>query len=168
MGKRTFHSRSAFRAALPVVLAILFAALPKPAPAFDRLLVSIMPAKVIEALDGKNRISEYTIEVSGGRIYGFVKIPEDWRIKVKDVEAPQLEAFAVHTAAYMTAEDVRKGTLSDFLIIEARPDWGDFDIKADFSIDVYMEDEERHLLLGKKDMHIIPGKATIESRAPHE
>jgi len=55
-------------------------------------------------------------------------------------------------------EDIKKGVFNKFLIIEAWPDEGSFDIKAHFTVDVFMKEKEKHILIEKKDMVVTPVK----------
>lgn len=125
----------------------------------DRFVISIPVEKIVEALRERDRISEYTVELSAGRVYSVLKIPEGWTIKVEEHQAPQVVAYASHGAGFLTAEALKKGAFSAFLVIETKPpNWGPLDIKAHFTVDVFMKEEEKHILIEKKDMVITPLK----------
>ena len=122
----------------------------------EKLIISIPTEKLIDTLHTNDRISEYTINIYHGRIYGILKIPDDWWINGKDVEQPQLKAWAFHGTGYLTKEDIKNGAFDRFLIIETEQDEGSFDLKAHFTVDVSMREKQRHLLIEKKDMIIKP------------
>jgi hypothetical protein len=126
--------------------------------AFDRFTISISDRQLLCALTDRNRITQYTVSVWAGRVVGMLRIEEDWHIEVNNDQRPQIKAFAGHGAGWLTADDVRMGAFRDFIVIEVRPDWGALDVKVDLAIDVFMKEEENHILIEKKDMVITPLK----------
>lgn len=124
----------------------------------ERFIVSIPADNTTRYLQEGDRLAKYTIDISAGRVYGITNLPRDWWIKLKYMESPDVEAFAFHGAGYLTSEMIKKGLFTDFLIIETEAGWGPLDIKADFTIDVLMEENPKHVVIEKKDMVITPLK----------
>jgi hypothetical protein len=125
----------------------------------ERFVISMPVEKLIGHLKGGRRIIDYKIEISGGRVYSVMKIPDDWSIKVdyrRVKNIPQFAAYAGHGVSWLTVDDIKnkEGLFEKFLVIETVKGEGKFDIKAYFEIDVPMEDKTEHIVLEKKDMVI--------------
>jgi hypothetical protein len=123
----------------------------------DKFLVTIPADKLIGHLDAGKRITGYKLQTSG-RIYAVLKIPLDWSVRVlQGVELLPLEAEAGHGAGWLTIEDVKLGAFEDFLIIEVHSERGvELKIKADFSVDIPMQEEKEHFTIDEKDMVMVP------------
>jgi hypothetical protein len=122
----------------------------------ERFMVSIPVEKIASALGKGDRISECTIEILPGRVYSILKIPDDWWISSKDGELPQLKAWAFHGAGYLALADIKQGMFDSFLVIETWPEEGPFDIRAYLTIDLFMKEKPKRILIEKKDMVITP------------
>lgn len=122
----------------------------------EQFMLSIPAKKIISQIEKRDRVSGYTIDMSVGRVYSIMKIPDDWWIEGKDVEPPQLKAWAFHGTGFLTVEEIEKGIFSQFLVIETWPDEGQFDIKINLIIDLFMKEKEQCLIFDKNDLIISP------------
>jgi len=126
----------------------------------DRFIVSIPGDRLLSVLNENNRISEYSVMISAGRVYSVMKIPADWVVKVEEhPETPSLMAHASHGAGYLGANALRNGVFTEFLVVESKPkDWGQFEIRVRFTIDIFMEENPQYIIIEKKDILIVPIK----------
>ena len=125
----------------------------------EKFEVSIPFDKIDVLLKKGDRISAYTVEMNVGRVYSILKIADDWWTKSKDVEIPQLEAWAFHGTGYLSIDDIKKeGFFNKFLVIETWPEEGTFDITVKFTLENLMEEKPKHILIKKKDITIAPIK----------
>jgi len=120
-------------------------------------VVSIPVEKLITQLQDGKRITQYTIKLSSARVYGVVKIPDDWWITIKpEIEDQQIKASAGHGASWLTIENVIQGAFDKFLIIEADKEGCKLQIVIDISIDIPSDEEEKHIRIETKDLKIAP------------
>jgi hypothetical protein len=125
----------------------------------ERFLISIPDEKITRQLGRHDRISEYRVKISIGRVDGIMKIPEDWRIKTNDIESPQLEAWGFHGAGFLDLKDINQGVFKNFLTVEAYSDKkGLFDLKVFLTVEPFMEETPKQIIIEKKDIIITPMK----------
>lgn len=125
----------------------------------EELMISIPTEKIAEGLKEGDRISEFKIELYAGQIYGILKIADDWWVKTKYAETPQVYAWAFHGAGFLSVNDIKKQNLfNNFLTIKTWPEDGEFDITVYFTLENAMEEKPKHMSIKKKDMTISPIK----------
>jgi hypothetical protein len=122
-------------------------------------LISIPSEKVIPHLEKANRITTYKIKLSAGRLCGVAKIPMDWWIRVEPEKEPyQVQAEAGHGASWLAIKDIKEGAFDKFLVIKALTKKERLKIRAELSINIPMEEQEKHVTLEEKDMLLVPYK----------
>ena len=126
----------------------------------DKYSVSIPVPILTNYLQFGNRITGYKLHISTGRIYSLIKIKRDWWIHINpELEEYQLEAEAGHGASWMTKSDIENGSLSEFLVIEIDPQSEESvlpELSVDLAIDSPDKEEEKHVIIGNKDILFIP------------
>jgi hypothetical protein len=122
-------------------------------------VVSIPSEKVLPHLEKGNRITVYKIKLSAGRLCGVAKIPTDWWIRVEPEGEPyQVQAEAGHGVSWLAILDIREGAFDKFLIIKALPKNGSLQIRAELSIAIPGEKQEKQVIIEEKDLLLIPYK----------
>jgi hypothetical protein len=122
-------------------------------------IISIPSEKVIPHLEKANRITTCKIKLSAGRLWGVTKIPLDWRIRIEPEKEPyQVQAEAGHGASWLSIKDIKEGAFDKFLVIKTLSKNRRLKIRAEFSINIPMGEQEKHLILEEKDMLLVPYK----------
>ena len=84
----------------------------------ERYIVTIPGETIIKKLQKDERISEYEVTLSDGRVYGLLKVPEDWEIRIHYDDNPVIEASASHGASQLSVDDINNGAFKEFLSVE--------------------------------------------------
>lgn len=129
----------------------------------ERFVISIPSEKILTHLQNGKRILAYSIQLPNSEVYGLMKIPSDWIIRIDNYPPDRLKADAGHGVSYLTPDDIKNGVFKDFLIVQPSEGEGNLDIKASFEINIPLEEEPRILVIEKKDMIITPMVDTTTS-----
>lgn len=122
-------------------------------------IISIPSEKIIPHLEKANRITTCKIKLSAGRLCGVTKIPLDWWIRIEPEKEPyQVQAEAGHGASWLSIKDIKEGAFDKFLVIKTLSKNRRLKIRAEFSINIPMGEQEKHLILEEKDMLLVPYK----------